>query len=169
MTHEIDEKRRDDQSPAHVPGVCVTRRLFMNSVVSLPIVAAIPTTAPAMPPADSQLLELASQYQKVQARWSVLNDQAAELELVQYVGRYAAMRRSTAYRKIDREYKKLLPEMRQLEQQIVALRATTLKGTLAKIRCLEAFNNGLLMIEEEEASGRFALSVLEDLLAKEAA
>jgi hypothetical protein len=34
VTHEIDVKRRrDDQSPAHVPGVCVTTRLFMNSVV----------------------------------------------------------------------------------------------------------------------------------------
>jgi hypothetical protein len=45
MTHEIDEKRRDDQSPAHVPGVWVTRRSLMNILVALPIAAAVPTVA----------------------------------------------------------------------------------------------------------------------------
>jgi hypothetical protein len=39
MTHEIDVKRRDDQSPAHVPGVSVTRRVLMNKLVALPIAA----------------------------------------------------------------------------------------------------------------------------------
>jgi hypothetical protein len=49
MTHEIDEKRRDDLAPASKTGVSVNRRAFMNSLVALPIAAAVPTTAPAMP------------------------------------------------------------------------------------------------------------------------
>jgi hypothetical protein len=49
MTHEIDEKRQDDQSPARVPGVCVTRRSLMNILVALPIAPAVPTVAPALP------------------------------------------------------------------------------------------------------------------------
>jgi hypothetical protein len=52
MTITKSDLRVDDQSPAHVPGVCVSRRNFlMNSVVSLPIIAAVPTAAPAISPA----------------------------------------------------------------------------------------------------------------------
>src|ERR1700722_17829996 len=42
MIHQIDVERRDDQSPASETGVCVSRRVFMNSVVSLPIASAVP-------------------------------------------------------------------------------------------------------------------------------
>jgi hypothetical protein len=51
MTLTKTEQRRDDHSPAHVPGVSVsvTRRSLMNSLVALPIVAALPVAAPAMP------------------------------------------------------------------------------------------------------------------------
>jgi hypothetical protein len=51
MTLAKSELRRDDRSPAHVPGVSVNRRAFMNSIVALPIVAALPVAAPAMTPA----------------------------------------------------------------------------------------------------------------------
>jgi hypothetical protein len=47
MTLAKSEQRRDDQSPAHVPGV-TSRRAFMNSIVALPIAAALPVAAPAM-------------------------------------------------------------------------------------------------------------------------
>ncbi len=47
MTYEIDEKRRDDQSPAHMPGVCVTRRSLMNKLIALSITTAIPIAAEA--------------------------------------------------------------------------------------------------------------------------
>jgi hypothetical protein len=49
MTHQIDESRRDDRSPAHVPGVCVTRRSLMNKIV------AIATTVAAVPFATSSI------------------------------------------------------------------------------------------------------------------
>jgi hypothetical protein len=48
MTLAKSEQRRDDPSPAHVPGV-TSRRAFMNSIVALPIAAALPVAAPAMP------------------------------------------------------------------------------------------------------------------------
>jgi len=125
----------------------------MNTLVSLPIVAAMPTTAPAMPSTDSELVELANQYMKVQERWSALADEEAELTLVQYAGRYSGFRKSAAFRRIRRECKKLVTEMRSLEQRIVALRATTIHGMQAKVRCVKAFHYGALEIEEDEASG----------------
>jgi hypothetical protein len=46
MIHEKTDLRSDDRSPAHVPGISVNRRAFMNTIVALPIAAAMPTTAP---------------------------------------------------------------------------------------------------------------------------
>jgi hypothetical protein len=48
MTLAKSEQRRDDPSPAQVPGVSVTRRVpDMNTLVKLPIAGAVPTAAPA--------------------------------------------------------------------------------------------------------------------------
>jgi hypothetical protein len=105
---------------------------------------------------------------KAQERWSVLADEEAELTLVRYAGRYDALRKSTAYRRIRHGCAKLVTEMRPLEQRIVALQATTIHGMHAKVRCVKAFNYGALEIEEEEASGGFALSILEDIDGKTA-
>jgi hypothetical protein len=148
-----------------------SRRAVLAGIVSaaaLPVVAAIPTAAPALPGSDSELIELADQYVKVQERWSVLADEEAELELVRYAGRYEALPKSAAYRKIRCECKKLVAEMRRLEQRIVALQAATVRGMQAKVWCVKAFHNGALEIDEEEASGRFALSIMQDIVAKTA-
>ena len=156
-------------SPASQPKG--SRRAVLAGVASaaaLPVVAAIPTAAPALPGSDSELIELADQYVKVQERWNVLADEEAELELVRYAGRYDALRNSAAYRKIRRECKKLVAEMRRLEQRIVALQAATVRGMQAKVWCVKAFHNGALEIDEEEASGRFALSIMQDIVAKTA-
>jgi hypothetical protein len=132
----------------------LSRRTVLAGVASaaaLPVVAAIPTATPALPVSDSELIELADQYVKVQERWNVLADE--EAELVRYAGRYDALRNSAAYRKIRRECKKLVAEMRRLEQRIVALQAATVRGMQAKVWCVKAFHNGALEIDEEEASG----------------
>ena len=146
-----------------------SRRAVLAGIVSaaaLPVVAAIPTAA--LPGSDSELIELADQYVKVQERWNVLADEEAELELVRYAGRYDALRKNAAYRNIRRECKKLVAEMRRLEQRIVALQAATVRGMQAKVWCVKAFHNGALEIDEEEASGRFALSIMQDIVAKTA-
>jgi hypothetical protein len=49
MTITKSELRSDDQSPVHVPGVCVTRRSLMNKIVVASVAASVPTIAPAMP------------------------------------------------------------------------------------------------------------------------
>jgi hypothetical protein len=56
MTLAKFEQRRDDQSPAQVPGVSVNRRAFMNSIVVLPIAAAVPVASPSI--AASTLAEI---------------------------------------------------------------------------------------------------------------
>jgi len=48
MIHQIEQKPSDDQSPAHEPGVCVTRRSLMNKIVAVSAAAAIPTVAPVL-------------------------------------------------------------------------------------------------------------------------
>jgi hypothetical protein len=75
MTPEKTELRRDDRSPAHPAQVSQpTRRSFlMNTVVALPIAAALPVAAPAIDfpapsflpppsPADTELLALVDEY-----------------------------------------------------------------------------------------------------------
>jgi hypothetical protein len=104
MTHEIDEKLRDDQSPAHVPGVCVTRRSLMNKLVVIPVAgAALPVLLPARAteaapslaarstPAnnladsvrchpDSELLDLATQFIAADMRYRELCDIVDDME-----------------------------------------------------------------------------------------
>jgi hypothetical protein len=41
MTQEINESRRDGIAPAHVPGVCVTRRSLMNKIVAVSAFASV--------------------------------------------------------------------------------------------------------------------------------
>jgi hypothetical protein len=53
MTLEKTELRRDDLSPANEAGVSVNRRSVMNLIISAAAVAAVPTTAPAMPAASA--------------------------------------------------------------------------------------------------------------------
>jgi hypothetical protein len=76
MTLAKSEPRRDDQSPAHEPGVSVNRRAFMNSIVALPIVAALPVATPAMTPdaGDCNLIKLGEQFDEMVAR---INESAA--------------------------------------------------------------------------------------------
>jgi hypothetical protein len=95
MTHEIDEKRQDDQSPAHVPGVCVTRRSLMNKIVAIATAAAIPVASPSiasepdhtLPPAanptgtaDAELLRLADEYIAAEQKWCDLDTKADQIK-----------------------------------------------------------------------------------------
>jgi hypothetical protein len=85
MTHEIDQKRRDDQLPAHVPGVCVTRRSLMNKIVALSALTAIPMTSPsdagaAPAPRDSELLALTEKLLEAEKHCHKLGRAMSEIE-----------------------------------------------------------------------------------------
>jgi hypothetical protein len=85
MTQEFDAKSRDNQSPAHVPGVTVSvsrRSFLMNTVVFLPIAAAVPIASPPIANesyADSVLLDLGHKFDAAVAR--LVEAYAAQTEI----------------------------------------------------------------------------------------
>lgn len=68
MTQEIVATRCDKGSPAREAGVSVSRRVFMNSVAVLPIVAtpSIAHSLDQLPPDDRRLVELAARVESLQ-------------------------------------------------------------------------------------------------------
>jgi hypothetical protein len=69
-------------------GTVLSRRNFMNSLVALPIVAAVPTTAPDMAPSiqisspphpDAKLIELGAAYERLLAIEQPLNEEVCRL------------------------------------------------------------------------------------------
>jgi hypothetical protein len=91
MIHQIDEKPRDDQSPAHVPGVCVTRRSLMNKMIAIPVAAAVSTIVPELAGStpsqapviaahpDADLLDLAHEYERLLAIETPLSNEKSRL------------------------------------------------------------------------------------------
>jgi hypothetical protein len=92
MTHQIDESRRDDRTPVHVPGVCVTRRSLMNKLVVLPVAAAVSTIVPELAGStpsqaavtvtahpDADLLDLAREYERLLAIEKPLSNESSRL------------------------------------------------------------------------------------------
>jgi hypothetical protein len=128
MTHEIDVKRRDDQSPAHVPGVCVTRRSLMN-MIALPLIAVSPSVGTDVPDAEligfiDQLLALKPKY--YQFEWRHAEARGARFLL----GAEPTVEAQLAH--AEAQYNSAFEMISELERKVFATRARTLAGVKAK-------------------------------------
>jgi hypothetical protein len=95
------EPLRDDQSPAHVPGLSVTRRIAMNMIVSTAALTAGSKATASIQPDDSALLELEER---------IFEQHAAAREYDDEIERLGAIVRSEGKRLYDEA---LAEEVRQ--------------------------------------------------------
>jgi hypothetical protein len=80
MTHIKTEPRREDHSPAHVPGVSVSRRVAMNMIVSTAIAgAAVKSHASTPDPIFAAIEAHKAAFAAFDAAWHRLSDLEEEL------------------------------------------------------------------------------------------
>jgi hypothetical protein len=73
----------DQTAPANKEPITTTRRSFvMNSIVALPIVAAVPTIAPAMPASNDPIFAAIDEFRRADTAWSAAIDAIRDNENV---------------------------------------------------------------------------------------
>jgi hypothetical protein len=131
ITHETDVKRRDDQSPAHVPGVFVTRRsLMMNTMIALPLIAVSPLVATDVP--DAELIDLIDQLRAIRPEYYKIVKHFTAEEEVRFLR--SSDPAEAQFTRAEAAYDLVWEQMLGLERKAFAIRARTLAGVKAKAR-----------------------------------
>jgi hypothetical protein len=115
----------------------------MNSIVALPIIAAVPTTAPAMPPQrvdsvasqhpDAELFVAVERYLAGLSEYAASALAFGEVEYIEP--------RPRGYVSKKRAYLRTMNHFGEMESKLVSIRPKTLDGLIAKTRAVEADRN----------------------------